>query len=69
MKTSLKPKYITNDKGKKTSVILNIREYEDLLEQLEDLEDSNDLLKAEQEAVGFTPYETFREKFLQHAKS
>ena len=64
MKTNLKPRYITNDKGKKTSVILNIRDYENLLEYLEDLEDANDLLKAERIAAGFIPYETFQRKFL-----
>jgi hypothetical protein len=51
MKTRLKPKFIINGKGKKTSVIVDIKEYENLLEYLEDLEDANDLLKAEREAT------------------
>ncbi|MFQ5598596.1 MAG: hypothetical protein ACE5GK_11155 [Nitrospiria bacterium] len=64
MKTNLKPKFVTDEKGKKTSVILNIKDYNNLLEYLEDLEDAYDLLKAEHEASGFIPYEAFREKFL-----
>ena len=64
MKTNLKPKFVTDDNGKKTSVILNMKEYKTLLEYLEDLEDANDLLKAERKATGFVPYEVFRKKFL-----
>ncbi len=33
------PKYITDKKGKKISVILPIKEYEDILEKLEEIED------------------------------
>ncbi len=64
MKTNLKPKFVTDEKGNKTSVILNIKDYNNLLDYLDDLEDANDLLKAEQEASDFVPYEVFREKFL-----
>ena len=64
MKTNIKPRYITNDRGKKTSVILNLQDYKNLLEYLEDLEDANDLLKAERKATGFIPYEAFQKKFL-----
>ena len=34
---SIHPRYITDDKGEKTEVILPIQEYYDLLEDLEDL--------------------------------
>jgi len=39
MKTSLKtkPSYVTDEKGRKTSVIIPLREYERLLEDLHDL--------------------------------
>ena len=33
------PKYIVNDKGKKTSVILPLKDYENLLQEIEDLAD------------------------------
>lgn len=32
-----KPKFVTNDKGEKTDVILSIAEYTELIEDLEDL--------------------------------
>ncbi len=37
--TSLRPQYITDESGKKLSVVLYIEEYEALLEELEELED------------------------------
>ncbi len=69
MKTNLKPKFVTEEDGTKTSVILKMQDYEDLLEYMEDLEDACDLLKAENEASDFLPYEVFREKFLTEKKT
>jgi hypothetical protein len=37
MNLKLKEKYILNEKGKKESVILNLKTYEELVEDLEDL--------------------------------
>lgn len=39
MSTSLHPRYITDEGGKRISVVLPIDEYEALTERLEDLED------------------------------
>jgi hypothetical protein len=69
MKTALRPRFVTDGKGRKTSVILNITDYHNLLEYLEDLEDAHDLLKAEREATGFVPYENFRKRFLKSKSS
>jgi hypothetical protein len=55
MKTNLKPKFVTNERGQKTSVIISLRDYENLLDYLDDLEDACDLLKAEREATDFIP--------------
>ena len=33
------PQFITDDKGKKLSVILSIKDYKKMLEELEDIED------------------------------
>ena len=33
------PQYITDDKGKKLSVVLSIKEYKKIMEELEDLKD------------------------------
>ena len=58
------PRYIVDEKGRKTSVVIDFNKYKNFLELVEDLEDSRDLLKAELEATGFTPYEKFRKKWL-----
>jgi hypothetical protein len=69
MKTKLKPQFITDEKGKKTSVIIHLDDYRHLIDYLEDLEDAHDLLKAEREATDFIPYDVFRRKMLAGKKS
>jgi PHD/YefM family antitoxin component YafN of YafNO toxin-antitoxin module len=61
---TVKPKYLVDEKGHKKAVVLSLKEYETIMELLEDLEDANDLLKAEREATSFTPYEKFRKTWL-----
>jgi len=61
---TVKPKYLVDEKGHKKAVVLSLKEYETIMELIEDLEDANDLLKAEQEATSFTPYEKFRKTWL-----
>ena len=58
------PRYIVDEKGQKTSVVIDFNKYKNFLELIEDLEDARDLLKAELEATAFTPYEKFRKKWL-----
>ncbi len=60
----LHPRYIVDEKGHKTAVIIDLGEYENFVELIEDLEDSQDLLKAKLEATNFTPYDEFRKKWL-----
>ena len=55
----VKTKYLIDEKGRKTAVVINLKDYKNLLEFIEDLEDANDLLKAEKKAIRFTPYENF----------
>ncbi|TAN43307.1 MAG: hypothetical protein EPN22_10260 [Nitrospirae bacterium] len=66
MHVALKPKYLVNEKGTKKAVVLDLKEYESIMDLIEDLEDANDLLKAEQEAVSFTPYDKFRKQWLKN---
>ncbi len=61
---SKKPKYLIDEKGHKKAVVLNLKEYEYIIELIEDLEDTNALLKAEREATSFIPYEKFRKTWL-----
>jgi len=69
MKMSLKPSYVTDEKGQKTSGIIPLRDYENMIDSLDNLEGACDLLKAEREAAGFIPYEIFRKKFLKGSLS
>lgn len=59
-----KPEFVTDRKGRKKGVLLDIKSYQKLLSDLEDLEDTNDLLKAERQAKGFVLYDQFRKTFL-----
>jgi hypothetical protein len=61
---TIKPKYLVDQKGNKQAVVLNFKEYENIMELIEDLEDANDILRAEREATSFTPYEKFRKTWL-----
>lgn len=56
--------YLVDESGHKRAVVLKLEEYESMVEMIEDLEDANDLLRAESEAASFTPYEEFREEWL-----
>jgi hypothetical protein len=59
-----KPKYLIDEKGHKKAVVLNLKEYENIIGLIEDLEDANDLLSTERKATSFTPYEKFRKTWL-----
>jgi len=66
MKTVVKkePQYITDKKGKKSSVVISINEYNQMIEDLEELEDIRlyDAVKARKEKT--IPFE----KYLQQRR-
>ncbi len=62
--TQVNPNYVVDEKGRKKSVVLSLKEYENIMDLIEDLEDANDLLKAERKATAFIPYEKFRKSWL-----
>lgn len=49
------PQYITDDKGKKLSVVLSIKEYKKIMEELEDMEDIKAYDKAMNRKQEFVP--------------
>lgn len=53
----LKPRYVTDEKGKFSAVLLDFREYQKLLEYLEDIEDIMDCIKRQNEPL--IPYDEF----------
>ena len=59
-----KPKFLIDQKGIKKGVLLSLKEYKNIMEMIEDFEDTIDLLRAEKEATSFIPYEKFRKNWL-----
>ena len=50
---SIKPKYLVNEKGRKTAAVLSMKEYRALIQRLQDLEDALELDEAVETATGF----------------
>lgn len=58
-------KYVVDERGRKTAVVLNVREYRRLLERLEDLEDALNLDEAKRASTGSRPYDEVRSEMKQ----
>ena len=57
---NVKPKYLVDEQGKRTAVVLSMRNYRKLLQRLEELEDALDLDEAVDAAKGFRDYNEIR---------
>ena len=51
--------YVTDEKGNKKSVVLNVNDFERIQNEIEDLEDALELEKARQNATGFKKWKDF----------
>ena len=51
--------YLTDEKGKKKSVVLKVIDFERIQEEIEDLEDALELEKARKDATGFKKWKDF----------
>jgi PHD/YefM family antitoxin component YafN of YafNO toxin-antitoxin module len=60
----MKPKerYVVDQDGHKTAVLLDLKEYADLLNRLETLEDALDLDEAVRQAQSFRDYREIRQE-------
>jgi PHD/YefM family antitoxin component YafN of YafNO toxin-antitoxin module len=56
-----KVRYIIDEKGKKKAVLMDIKEYQQVMQRLEDLEDALDLDIAVRETRNFKDYQVIRE--------
>lgn len=65
----LKEKYIVDETGKRTAVLLDIKEYNKLKERLEDYKDRLELQKAKKAAKKFTLLEHFIRELKGEANS
>lgn len=61
MPMNIYPKYITNDEGEKLSVVLSVKEFEEILEDYEDL-----AMIAERKDEKSTSHEDFLEELKQN---
>lgn len=57
---NINPQYLVDDKGQKTSVLLSIKEYQHLMQCLEDLEDILEMDAAVQTETDFRDYQDIR---------
>ena len=61
---NINPKFLVDGRGCKMGILLSLKEFRKFEEMIEDFEDTIDLLRAEREAIAFTPYEEFRKTWL-----
>ncbi len=64
----IQTEYLIDQKGKKKSVVLPIRNYVKLLEHLEDMEDALDLKKAKKDAKDFIDFGKFTAKLKKQGR-
>lgn len=64
----VKLKYLIDENGAKTAVVLPLKEYKQLLRRLEDLEDALDLDEATKNATGFRDYSEIRKELQKQGK-
>jgi len=63
-----KAQYLIDEKGKKKAVLLDIKEYQQVLQRLEDLEDALSLDEAARSAKSFRDYSKIREELKQEGR-
>ena len=51
--------YVTDEKGNKKSVVLNVNDFERIQDEIEDLEDALELEKARKNTTGFKKWKDF----------
>jgi hypothetical protein len=61
-KKKLTPQFLTDEKGKRTSVVLPLKQFEELLEELEELEDIRIYDAAKLRKEEFIPFEDYLKK-------
>ena len=63
-----KAQYLIDVKGKKKAVLLDIKEYEQVLQRIEDLEDALSLDEAVRSAKNFRDYSEIRTELKQEGR-
>lgn len=65
---TINPKYIIDDKGKKTAAVLTMKEYDFLIKCLEDLEDILEMDSAVETTIDFRDYQEIRSDLKREGK-
>ena len=65
---NIKPKYVVNEKGRKTATVLSMEDYRSLMQRLQDLEDALDLDRAVETATDFREYTEIRAELKKEGK-
>ena len=65
---NIRPKYLVNEKGRKTAAVLSMKEYRALMQRLQDLEDALELDEAVETATDFREYTEIRTELQSEGK-
>ena len=65
---NINPKYLVNTKGRKTAVVLSMKEYRLLIEYLEDLEDILEMDEAVETETDSRDYQEIRAELKKEGK-
>ncbi|RKU23059.1 hypothetical protein C6500_02800 [Candidatus Poribacteria bacterium] len=65
---NINPQYLVDDKGQKTSVLLSIKEYQHLMQCLEDLEDILEMDAAVRTETDFRDYRDVQDDLIKEGK-
>ena len=65
---NIKPKYVVNEKGRKTATVLSMEDYRSLMQRLQDLEDALDLDRAVETATDFREYTEIQAEMKKEGK-
>ena len=65
---NINPQYLIDEKGEKTSALLSIKEYQMLMQRLEDLEDMLEMDIAVQTETDFRDYQDIRDELIKEGK-
>ena len=65
---SINPQYLVDEQGEKTGALLSIKEYQLLMQRLEDLEDMLEMDLAVQTETDFRDYQDIRDELSKEGK-
>lgn len=65
---NINPQYLVDEKGEKTGALLSIKEYQTLMQHLEDLEDMLEMDIAVQTETDFRDYQDIRDELIKEGK-